>query len=91
MNSWPLAYTTYKGEILKIVTAKKAEKGEKSEKGEKTEPGKILSLDKGKGLKIAAGDGAVYIETAQFAGSRKMSVEDYARGHEIEIGAVLGG
>ncbi len=88
MNSWPLAYTTYKGEILKIVTAKKAEKGEKGEKGE---PGKILSLDKGKGLKVAAGDGAVYIETAQFPGSRKMSVEDYARGHEIEIGAVLGG
>lgn len=82
LNSWPLAYTTYKGEPLKIVTALIAE-------GKGT-PGEILSLDKGKGLKIATGDGALYIQTAQFAGSRKMNVEDYNRGHEIEIGVVLG-
>ena len=53
-------------------------------------PGEILSLDKGKGLKIATGDGALYVQIAQFAGSRKMNVEDYNRGHEIEIGVVLG-
>jgi methionyl-tRNA formyltransferase len=81
MNSWPLAYTEYNGETLKIVTAEIAEGS-----GER---GKILSLDKGKGLKVATGDGAIYIKTAQFAGSKRMNVEDYARGHEIEIGAIL--
>lgn len=81
LNSWPLAYTTYQGEILKIVTARITEGSGK--------PGEILSLDKGKGLKVATGDGALYIETAQFAGSRKMPVEDYARGHEIKIGTIL--
>lgn len=82
LNSWPLAYTTYKGETLKIVTARVTDG--------RGVPGTVLSLDKGKGLKVAAGSGALYIETAQFAGSRKMNVEDYARGHEIETGVVLG-
>ena len=82
LNSWPLAYTTYKGETLKIVTARVTDGN--------GVPGTVLSLDKGKGLKVATGSGALYIETAQFAGSRKMNVEDYARGHEIETGVVLG-
>lgn len=82
MNSWPLAYTIYKGEPLKIATAKIAEGNGKC--------GEILSLDKECGLKVATGDGAIYIETAQFAGSKRMNVEDYARGHNIEIGTLLG-
>ena len=83
MNPWPLAWTEYKGGVLKICEAQ-AESGDFARKA-----GEILSIDKGKGLKVACGSGALYIKTAQFAGSRKMNVEDYARGHEIEIGAVL--
>lgn len=82
LNSWPLANTTYKGETLKLVSAEITDG--------KGKPGEILSLEKGKGLKVAAGTGAIYIKIAQFAGSKKMNVEDYARGHEIEIGTVLG-
>lgn len=82
MNSWPLAHTLYKGETLKIAEAVTADGSGKC--------GEILSLDKGRGLKVAAGNGAVYIKTAQFTGSKRMNVEDYARGHEIEIGSILG-
>lgn len=82
MNSWPLAHTLYKGEPLKIVMAKLTDGHGKC--------GEILSLDKGRGLKVATGDGAIYIETAQFAGSKKMNIEDYARGHAIDIGEILG-
>lgn len=82
MNSWPLAHTLYKGDILKIAEAVIADGNGKH--------GEILSLDKGRGLKVASGDGAVYIKTAQFALSKRMNVEDYARGHEIEIGTILG-
>ena len=81
LNSWPLAHTTYKGEIVKIVSAKVTLGSGK--------PGEILCLEKGKGLKVACGDGALYVEIAQFPNSKKMNVEDYARGHEIEIGTVL--
>lgn len=84
MNSWPLASTQYKGETLKIVTAKVQDEDTGKE------PGTIIALEKGKGLKVACGRGVLYIQMAQFPQSRKMNVEDYARGHEIEIGAVLG-
>lgn len=83
MNSWPLAQTKYGDGILKIVTAVVSE--DKSDK----EPGTILALEKGKGLKVSCGKGCLYIQTAQFPNSKKMNVEDYARGHEIEIGTVL--
>ncbi|MDO5398581.1 MAG: methionyl-tRNA formyltransferase [bacterium] len=81
MNSWPLAYTSYKGEILKIAEAVKC-----SASGT---PGEITELRKNSGLIVTCGEDAVCIKTAQFPGSRKMNVEDYARGHEIEIGTVL--
>lgn len=84
MNSWPLASTQYKGETLKIVAAKVQDENTGKE------PGTIIALEKGKGLKVACGSGVLYIQVAQFAQSRKMNVEDYARGHEIEIGTVLG-
>ncbi len=84
MNSWPLASTQYHGEVLKIAEARVSD--DNSEK----KAGTILSLEKGKGLKISCGEGTLYILTAQFPESKKMNVEDYARGHEIEIGYVLG-
>ncbi|MCH5210260.1 MAG: methionyl-tRNA formyltransferase [Oscillospiraceae bacterium] len=83
MNSWPLASTEYKDSIVKIAEARVC--ADTSDK----QPGTILALEKGKGLKIACGEGTLYIKTAQFPNSKRMNVEDYARGHEIEIGAVL--
>ena len=83
MNSWPLAWTYYNGEMLKIVTAEKCAGAGKS--------GEILGIEKGRGMIVATGDGAICVKTAQFANSRKMSVEDYARGHEVKIGTILGG
>ncbi len=83
MNSWPMASTEYMGETLKIAEARVSD----DESDESA--GTILSLDKGKGLKVSCGKGTLYIVSAQFAGSRRMNVEDYARGHNIEIGQVL--
>ena len=82
MNPFPGAYTTYKGEMLKIYTAEKTDGSDVA--------GKILGIDKGKGLKVACGKGALYIKTVQFSGLKRMNIEDYARGHEIETGIVLG-
>ncbi len=84
MNPWPLASTIYNGGVLKIVSAKVC--NDNSEAA----PGTIISLDKGKGLKIACGKGTLYAVTVQFPNSKKMSAEDYARGHEIEIGVAVG-
>lgn len=82
MNPFPGAYTFYKNDTVKIYEAEITD-------GDAT-PGEILGIEKKKGLKVACGSGALYIKTVQFAGSKKMNVEDYARGHEILSGVVMG-
>ncbi|MCR4719658.1 MAG: methionyl-tRNA formyltransferase [Firmicutes bacterium] len=82
MNSWPLAYSLYKGEVVKIIRAQKGE-------AEKGENGQILGFEKGKGIKVKTSDGSIYIKELQFAGSKRMSADDYLRGHSIEIGTIL--
>lgn len=84
MNPWPVAYTEYNGEPLKITETYADE-----ENDSEGMPGEIISLEKGKGLRIVTGKGTLYVKTAQFYGSKRMNVEDYARGHEIKIGTVL--
>ncbi|MCC8160988.1 MAG: methionyl-tRNA formyltransferase [Oscillospiraceae bacterium] len=84
MYSWPLASTKYKDGVLKITEARVCS-------DESDAPaGTIIALEKGKGLKISCGEGTLYIRAAQFPGSKRMNVEDYARGHKIDMGLVLG-
>ncbi len=82
MSPFPGAVTTYKGEVVKIYETEKTNGTGVA--------GEILGMEKGKGLKVACGNGAVYIKTVQFAGAKRMNVEDYARGHEILSGVILG-
>ena len=82
MSPFPGAYTTYKNETVKIYEAVKTNGEGKN--------GQILGIEKNKGLKVACGSGALYIKTVQFPGLKRMNVEDYARGHEIENGIILG-
>ena len=84
MNSWPMAYTFYKGEAVKIISV--------IPDGKKTDelPGTILGLEKNSGLRVACGDGTVLVREVQFPGSRRMNIEDYMRGHEIKTGERFG-
>ncbi len=82
MSPFPGAVTAYKGEMFKIYEAEKTN-GEGAF-------GEILGIEKNKGLKVACGGGALYIKTVQFPGLKRMNIEDYARGHEIVNGTILG-
>lgn len=82
MNSWPLAYALYNGEAVKIISATKGDACA-------GENGEIICLEKGKGLKVKTADGSICIKELQFSGSKRMSAEDYLRGHSIEFGTVL--
>lgn len=84
MNPWPCAYTQYNGDVIKIFSA------EKSDDEPNVKPGEIIGFEKNKGLKIKCGTGCVYIREIQIPGSRRMSAEDYLRGHEMKNGTVLG-
>lgn len=83
MNSWPMAYTFYKGETVKIIKAEVCDEKE-------TEPGKIMGLLSGKGLKVSAGEKCVFVKEVQFAGKKRMGIEDYLRGNKIENGDFFG-
>ena len=82
MSPFPGAVTVYNGEMFKIYEAEKTNGAGKC--------GEILGIEKNKGLKVACGNGALYIKTVQFPGLKRMNIEDYARGHEIVNGTVLG-
>ncbi len=84
MNSWPLAYTYYKGDMMKVISATKAENGEFGDVGE------IIGYEKGKGLRVQAGNSTtLYISRIQFSGGKKLAVEEYLRGHSIDTGEIL--
>ena len=46
--------------------------------------------EKGKGLLVKCANGTLAVTKVQFTGGKKMPVEDYLRGHDIENGTVLG-
>ncbi|MBF8982201.1 methionyl-tRNA formyltransferase [Lutibacter sp. B2] len=80
---WPSAYTTYKGEKFKVW------KAEVQLKIDNDTPGKIIEVNN-QGVFVCTGDGILVIKEVQFLNSRRMTVDAYLRGHEIEEGAILG-
>lgn len=84
MNPWPVAFTSYKGEVMKIIEARINEGEYDGQNGE------VIGYEKGKGLLIKCTGGALAVTRVQFTGGKKLAVEDYLRGHTIEAGTVLG-
>jgi methionyl-tRNA formyltransferase len=83
LNPWPIAYTDYKGERMKIYETEALE--------EKTsvEPGTILGVSKN-GVKVACKDNVLIIKKVQFPNGKPLTIEQYINGHEIEKNIVLG-
>lgn len=84
MNSWPMAYTYFNGQPVKIISA--AVSADKPD----ALPGTVAGLVKKQGLLVSCGGGGVFIREVQFAGSKRMSIEDYLRGHSINAGEKFG-
>lgn len=77
LNPWPSAYTKLDGKMLKIWKAKVL-----SEQSEK-EPGETVSYNK-KEWKIQTGDGILSLLEVQLEGKKRMNVEDFLRGFNME-------
>ncbi len=82
LNPWPVAYTTYKEETIKIFEATIIE-----ENTDKV-AGTILSVDKD-GMKVQTGENCLLITVVQFPNKKRMPVSEYIKGHQIEEGYVL--
>ena len=81
LNSWPMAYSYMGGKRFVIDFVRICEGTGK--------PGEVVAVDSS-GMTVACGDGAVKIENVKFEGKNKMTVEEYLRGHKIDIGTLLG-
>lgn len=83
LRPWPVAFTSWKGEPLKVWKAKKVD-----HRGHE-EPGTILQADEN-GIVVVAGVGAVVLTELQPAGKKVMPVEQFVRGRRMEPGERLG-
>ena len=81
---WPKAYGMLNGEKLYITGVY----GSAFEPFDSTDaaPGTILEFDKTKGLKVAAGDGAIYITRVLPPAKKEMDIHSYLNGQKNVIG-----
>ncbi|MBE6063195.1 MAG: methionyl-tRNA formyltransferase [Clostridium butyricum] len=83
LNPWPIAYTSYKDQRMKIFESEVLK-----EKSDKT-PGTIIDISKA-GIKVACGNNVLLIKKVQFPNGKPLMVEQYINGHHIEKNTILG-
>lgn len=82
LKPWPLAYTVYEGQNVKIHKARKTEKF--SEK----DYGTVVKVSD-EGIFVNCNDSCIVIEELQFPGKKKLKVSEYLRGNDFKENAVL--
>jgi methionyl-tRNA formyltransferase len=82
LKPWPIPYSIYNGEVLKI------HKVEFLKKQHDEQYGRILMANKD-GIYISVNDGYIIIKELQFPGKKVLTVEQYLAGNKIEEGVFL--
>ena len=90
LRPWPVAYTTWNGEVLKIWEARRPEPSGKTAPQAEGAPGTVVRAG-GDGIEVRTGDGTLLLTVVQPAGKRPMPAGDFVRGGRIAPGTVLGG
>lgn len=84
LNPWPVSFTTYQDQLLKIWW------GEKVQSNEDANPGTILLIEDD-GIVVSTGNKtAIKITELQPSGKKKMTGEDFLRGTTMNVGERLG-
>lgn len=79
-NPSPIAYTFFKGKMLKIFSAEYSSLTGRA--------GQVVSADKKDGLVIACKSGAIFIKEVQMEGAKRMSYSDFVQGRKLVVGDV---
>ena len=82
LNSWPSAYTTFRGKQLKIWEAEVVPEVS-------GEPGTVVSVDK-QSFTVATGEGSLKISELQIEGKKRMACKDFLLGYPVPVGEKLG-
>ncbi|WP_089967613.1 methionyl-tRNA formyltransferase [Lihuaxuella thermophila] len=83
LHPWPVAFTLWKGKPFKIWWAEPS--GEPAEKS----PGTVKRVAED-GIAVATGEGTLILKEVQPSGKKRMSVEEFVRGRQMEAGERLG-
>lgn len=83
LNSWPSAYTSFKGKTLKIWDADVVEQSADGV------PGSIAEVTK-ESITVNTGDGKLLLKNIQLEGKKRMAVKDFLLGYKVETGETLG-
>ncbi|MFC4320232.1 methionyl-tRNA formyltransferase [Litchfieldia salsa] len=86
LHPWPVAYTTFQGEVVKLWWAEKIPTNRSSN----AEAGVITEIED-RGIIISTGDATyIRIKELQPAGKKRMTAEQFLRGSTIKVGDKLG-
>lgn len=78
VDPWPGAQSLFQGKSLKVFGASFSPEPPNSE------PGQVLGLDEEGRLKVATGEGTLFLKELQPEGKKKMSAADFSRGYKPE-------
>jgi methionyl-tRNA formyltransferase len=84
-NPWPSAYTTLNGKLLKIFAAQV----EHAPRPSQATPGTLIEVTP-VSVSVATGNGVLTLREVQLAGKKRLSVEEFLRGHHLQPGMRLG-
>ena len=85
LNSWPSAYTFFRGKQLKIWETEEVPAAE----SKAAVPGTVIAVDK-QSFTVAAGKGGLQILELQIEGKKRMACKDFLLGYPISVGEKLG-
>lgn len=98
MNPWPSAYCTFREKSLKVWASEVyagGEQGEsvssgffKREEEKAARPGEVLAVTKDS-ICVQTGKGVLALKEVQFAGKKRMPVQDFLLGCQVKAGEVL--
>jgi len=88
----PGAFTTLDGKILKIYRTYVDESAETAGvlQSWRPEPGQVIDTGGGRKITVATGRGAISILDLQLEGRRRMTAEEFLRGHRVKVGEQFG-
>ena len=91
---WPGSVTLWNGRSLKILRARADRNIERDDRGVErtadrpTRPGEVIEAS-GKGIRVQAGEGAVWLEKVQPEGARPMDHKDFLNGSSVKPGSLF--
>ncbi len=94
LNSWPSAFTSFRGKTFKIWEAKPVGESKLQELAEMEDykeaaSGAVIAVTK-QSVLVKTGNGALELFSVQLEGKKRMAVQDFLLGYQIKPGEILG-